>query len=159
MRLLSLGGSIVPAALFFSTPIAAPPDACKLITLADVTAALGHGFTKGTVTEVANVGESRSCVYHRDPRTSVAISIVPGPTRSAQAAVLGRRQRYEIAGHSVAPLAGLCDAAFSVVIAPSDALVVAAKGRWQMDIQVLVAGRPNLQAAQTLTKTACSRRP
>jgi len=159
MRLISLTGSIVPAMLFFGTSISAPPDACKLITLADVTAALGRGFTKGAVSEVGNGGQSSSCLYHRDSKTSVAISMLPGPNHNAKAAVLGRRQRYETAGHSVAPLAGLCDAAFSVVIAPGDAIVVAAKGQWQLDVQVLISGRPNLQAAQTLTKTACGRRP
>jgi hypothetical protein len=159
MHLLSLIGSIVPAALLFGAPISAQPDACKLITLADVTAAVGRGFTKGTMVELASAGPTSSCLYRRDPKTTVAISILPGPNRNAKAAVLGRRQRYETAGHPVAPLAGLCDAAFSVVIAPSDAIVVAAKGQWQMDVQVLISGRPNLQAAQTLTKAACRRRP
>src|SRR5262245_58512395 len=137
MRLLSLAGSFVPAALFFGTPISREPDACRLITLADVTTALGRGFARGAMSEVANGGSS-SCFYDRDPKTSVAISILPGPNRNARAAVLGRRQRYETAGHSVAPLAGLCDAAFSVVIDPGNALVVAANGHWQMDVQVLI---------------------
>ncbi len=159
MRLPSASGLLAPAMLLLGTPLPAPPDACKLITLADVTTALGRGFAKGPISELANSGEISSCFYRKDPKTTVAISILEGANHSGKAAVLGRQQRYQTAGHSVAPLAGLCDAAFSVVITPSNAIVVAAKGPWQMDVQVLVSGRPNLQAAQTLTKTACGRRP
>jgi hypothetical protein len=111
------------------------------------------------MSELANSGEMSSCFYRKDPKTTVAISILAGPNNNGKAAVLGRQQRYQTAGRSVAPLAGLCDAAFSVVITPSNAIVVAAKGQWQLDVQVLIAGRPNLQAAQTLTKRACGRRP
>jgi hypothetical protein len=51
----------------------------------------------------------------------------------------------------------VCDAAFVLVLSPQKANVVAGKGLWQVETEVLVGGKPDTQAAQKLAGVACSR--
>jgi len=50
-------------------------------------------------------------------------------------------------------------AAFVLEISPKKANVVAAKGIWQVETEVIIGGKPDAPAAQKLAKVACSRLP
>jgi len=73
--------------------------------------------------------------------------------------VIGRQESQRRAGRSVTPIPGLCEAAFVLDISPKKANVVAVKGIWQVETEVIVAGKPDAPAAQKLAKVACSRLP
>ncbi len=62
------------------------------------------------------------------PCVTAPIAILAGPNGDGKAAVVARQKRYQAAGRAVAPLAGGCDAGFSVVITPATAFIVAAEG-------------------------------
>lgn len=134
------------------------PDACKLVTASDVNAVLGGGFQVTPDPFAGKMsGESSTCVYAKGPGNSASIFIIRNPGGSAKSAVLARQQSQKRAGRSVTPIPGLCDAAFSVAINPQKTNVIAAKGVWQVEMEVIVGGKADAQAAQKLAELACSR--
>jgi hypothetical protein len=133
------------------------PDACKLVTLSDVDAALGGGFAITPDPFAGKMsGESSTCVYGKGPGNSASIFIIRNLGGSARIAVLARQQAQKRAGRSVTPIPGLCDAAFSVAINPKKANVIAAKGVWQVETEVMVGGTADARAAQKLAEVACA---
>lgn len=145
----ALGGTADPA-----------PDACKLVTASDVDAVLGGGFQVTPDPFAGKMGgESSSCVYASGPGNSASIFIIRNPGGSAKSAVLARQQSQQRAGRSVSSIPGLCDAAFSVAINAQKTNVIAAKGVWQVETEVIVGGKADAQTAQKLAAVACSRLP
>jgi hypothetical protein len=55
--------------------------------------------------------------------------------------VIGRQDSQRRAGRCVTPVPGLCEAAFVLEISPKKANVVAAKGIWQVETEVIVGGK------------------
>lgn len=140
-------------------PAAEPaPDACKLVTATDVSAVLGGGFQLVPDPFAGKMSrESSTCSYAKGPGSSASIFIIRNPGGEAKAAVLGRQQAQKRAGRAVTPIPGLCDAAFSVDINAQKTNVIAAKGVWQLETEVIVGGKADAQAAQKLAGVACSR--
>ena len=139
----------------------ATPDACKLVSGADVTAALGAGFQlvdNPLAAKLAKNSEYSGCLYRKEGSGTVAIAILR-TSSGAKAAVIGRQESQRRAGRSVTPVPGLCEAAFVLVISPKKTNVVAAKGTWQVETEVTMAGKPDAPAAQKLAKVVCSRLP
>jgi len=160
MQYVSLFGALVGlGATVLSGPGSKPPDACKLVTLADVTGALGAGFTQNPAGALANSGDMSACLYQKGPTNTVAIAVLGAPDDDAKAAVLTRQDRQRRAGRTVTPLPGVCDVAFTVSITPSNTTLIAAKGPWQVEFQVVAGGKPDATAEQKLAKAACARLP
>jgi len=96
--------------------------------------------------------------YRKEGSDTAAIAILR-TSGGAKAAVIGRQESQRRTGGSVTPIPGLCEAAFVLEVNPKKAKVVAAKGIWQVETEVSVAGKPDAPAAQKLAKVACSRLP
>jgi hypothetical protein len=97
-----------------------PPDACKLLTLSDVTTVLGAGYVPGPAEARINTSEMSGCLYQRGAGNLVAIAILGAPNGDARAAVLARQDSQKRFGRTVTPLPGVCDAAFTVAISPAN---------------------------------------
>lgn len=156
--------TILGAALLAAPPAqpAAPvPDACTIVTASDVNAAVGPGFhaVPDPFGGKKRSGESSTCTYAKGPGNVAAIFIIRNPGGNAKSAVLAREQSQKRAGRTVTTIAGLCDAAFSVAINAQKTNVVAAKGGFQVETEVIVGGKADAAAAQKLTALACSRLP
>lgn len=154
--------SILAAALLAAPPAhsATPvPDACTIVTASDVSTAVGPGFNvlPDPFGGKMRSGESSTCSYAKGPGNVAAIFIIRNPGGSAKSAVLAREQQQKRAGRTVASIPGLCDAAFSVTINAQKTNVVAAKGGFQLETEVIVGGKADAAAAQKLAALACSR--
>jgi type IV secretory pathway VirB2 component (pilin) len=134
-----------------------PPEACKLLILSDVTAALGAGYALGPAFSLANTSEMSSCLYQHGRGNSVAISILAAPGGDAKSAVGARAAGQKAFGRTVTTLTGVCDAAFVVVITPANTTLISGKGSWQIEYQVVTGGKPDPEAEQRFAKIVCSK--
>lgn len=134
------------------------PDACTLVTASDVNGQLGAGYQLVPDRFAGKMSsESSTCLYGKGPGNSASVFVIRNPGGNAKGAVLGRLQAQKRAGRAVTPIEGLCDAAFSVVINAQKTNVIAARGVWQVETEVIVGGRSDATAAQKLAAGACSR--
>jgi hypothetical protein len=148
---------ILPALPGISYPD--PPEACKLLTLSDVTAVLGAGYAQGPMMAITNTSEMSTCLYQHGQGNSVAIAILPAPSGDAKGAVLSRQESQRRFGRTVTALPGVCDVAFVVEITPANTTLISAKGPWQIEYQIMTGGKPDANAEQQLAKVVCARLP
>ncbi len=106
-----------------------------------------------------NTSEISTCLYQKDAGSSVAVGILPAQDKNGKAIVLARQAMMKNGGRSVTPIPGLCDAAFTMAIKPDNTTLVAGKGPWQVEVQAVVAQKPNVDAEQKIARTVCSRLP
>ena len=152
----------------FAPSFPGPPEACTLLTLADVSSALGTGYAVFTLPGISSTtAESSECTYTKGAGTGNAVSllVLAAPDSDAKATVAARQARMIAGHHQVTPLEGLCEAAYYddasplQVKAPFQAQLVFAKGPWQLFLQVNTGGKPDMAAAQALAGVVCSRLP
>jgi xanthine/CO dehydrogenase XdhC/CoxF family maturation factor len=138
---------------------AAIPDACAILTLSDVTTAMGTGYGRkaSPFTAPTSAGVSTSCQYGKGDSSVVALFVTRVQGGDPDQAMTDRQARYQQSAHTVTRLPSLCDEAFIVVVDPKLTLLVAAKGPWQVDLQVMRDGTPDDQAAKSLATAACAR--
>jgi len=139
-----------------STPKADPPDACKMLTLEDVTAVLGQGFSAGTAGQ-ASAGST--CTYQKDRLNFVTISITPAKGGDAKAVLFKRRDDFERHNKGVLEVPAVCSDAFVVATSATSALMLTAKGEFNTELQVVVDGRADTASSQKLARTVCGRLP
>lgn len=136
-----------------------PPDACAVVTQSDVTAVLGTGYLKDPTSGKFDSGDHRSCLYQKGKGTTVAVTVMQAPDDDGKAAVTGRQELQKKGGREVTPLPDVCDAAFGIVISPTQSIVIAGLGKWQMDLQVMTGGKPDNVSAGKVAQSACRHGP
>jgi hypothetical protein len=150
MAIISLV-SLVPALLF------APPNACALLTVAEVSAAVGKPVTGGT-TSVVNDPQSISsnCGYQAGPlMIMVQVSQFP----SAEAAKKEFADELGNATQHPVPETGVGDGAFTTTIGPTIAGLMALRGPRIVGIAFVGPGAQSIphDRVRALMVTALSR--
>jgi len=133
-----------------------PPDACTIVTLADVRAALGAEWTASPTSLNAHLPELSSCSYQKGMGNLVAFSIQSAKGGNAKDAV-SKLQASVSVKHKVVALPDLCEGGFSEVNTKKITTVYAAKGKWQLEIEVLRDDKPDVDAGKVLVAGACKR--
>jgi hypothetical protein len=133
-----------------------PPDACTLVTLDDVRAALDAGWTASPPSLNAHLPLLSSCSYQNGMGNLVAFSIQSPQGGNAKDAV-SKLQASVSVKHVVVALPDLCDGGFSEVNTKKITTVYAAKGKWQLEIEVLRGDKPDVDAGKALVAGACKR--
>ena len=150
--LLAAFEALVPSLAYAQKKL---PDACTVLTLADVAAEVGSGYAKSSTGELLNSSEISSCLYQKGAGTTVALTVMRAPEDDGRAAVTARQEGQRRGGRTVASLSSACDTAFSIIISPSQAIVLGGKGPWQLDFQVVTGGKPDVAAAGRVASAAC----
>jgi hypothetical protein len=127
-----------------------------MLTLEDVTAALGQGFTAGTA---GTANQGTTCTYQKDRFTFVTIAILPPKGGDTKAFMVKRREDFERHNKGVLEVPAVCSDAFVVATSATSATLVTAKGEWTSELQVVVDGRADTASAQRLARGVCARLP
>ena len=133
-----------------------PPDACTLVTLADVRAALDADWTASPPSLNAHLPTLSSCSYQKGMGNLVAFTIQNAQGGNAKEA-LSKFQASVSVKHTVVALPDLCEGGFSEVNTKKITTVYAAKGKWQLEINVLRGDKPDVDAGKLLVAGACKR--
>src|SRR5215470_4718422 len=116
----------------------AAPIACELLTLDDVRAALGATWTASPASLNTNTDKMTTCYYQNGMGNIVAFSMVYPPKGDSKTE-LAKRQKNVSVTHVVVAIPDLCEGAMTEVITPKNTTLIAAKGTWMVQIQVMVA--------------------
>ncbi len=127
-------------------------EACKLLTLQDVTSVVGGGFKP---TELLK--SSEICGYIKSSADTVGFFIA-GPSSDAAAGLKDRQERFKKAGQAITPVAGLGEGAFYVIFNNQLTLNFFV-GQLYAQLGVLTGGKPNVDATLKLAKIALARMP
>jgi len=133
-----------------------PPDACTLVTLDDVKTALGSAWTASPPSMNAHMADLSSCYYQHGVGNLVAFSIQSVKGGDAKAGV-SKMQANVAVKHVVVALPDLCEGGFSEVNTKKITTVYAAKGQWQLAIEVLRDNKPDADVGKALLAGACKR--
>jgi hypothetical protein len=136
-----------------------PPDACKMLTIEDVTAALGPGYTPGPDDTHIQTATMSGCQYRKDRLNFVQVSITPAEGGDSKAVLRKRRETFERKNRGVIEVPAVCSDAFVVALSSTTAKVMTAKGEWNTELEVLVDGKGDTSTGQTLARAICSRLP
>ena len=146
--------------LLAASPVAAQaPDPCKLLTLEDVTAALGPGFSASTAAAKGQASQGPSCSYQKDELNFVSLVISQPHSGDAKLVLNERRASYEKKNKGVLEAPATCPAAFVVALSSTNAIFMGAKGGWNTELQVMVDGKSDAAAERRLGRTICERIP
>jgi len=135
------------------------PDACTLLTAADVEQVVGPGFQlspfRGTASDNSN------CGYLKDKENVVNLLIVDGG-RDMSKRLKEMQKVYTQQNHKVVPIEGAGDGAFYVETTNSITKepVIAVhfgKGEWHAVLEVKINGKPDANAEQKLAKIIYSK--
>jgi len=138
------------------TPRHTAPIACQLITLDDVHAALGASWVASPASFNTNTDKMTTCYYQNGVGNLVAFSLVYAPKGDAKAEVAKRQKNVSVT-HTVTAIPDLCEGAFAEVITAQNTTLIAAKGEWVVQVQVMVAKKPDVEAEKTLAAGVCKR--
>ena len=150
LRFLALA---LPVAAF---AISDPPDACTLVTQSDVTAALGAGWATGPAETRTHTADLSSCYYYKGVGNVVAFSILRAANGNAKKTVADRQVNVA-KKHAVVAMPELCEGGFSESLSKSNTTIIAAHGKWQVQLQVLKNNLPDVVASKILVAAACKR--
>ncbi len=128
------------------------PDACKLLTVEDVTGVLGAGYSAAKT-------EGSGCEFRKDRINFVSIMVASAPDGDGKGVLRKRREAYEKKNKGVIEAPGVCNDAFVVAVNATTAILMTAKGGWTTELQVMVDGKGDMAAEQNLGRVACSRLP
>jgi len=136
---------------FTRTVLAAPPDACKLLTLGDVQAMLGNGFAPAPG---GMASDYSACTYKRGSGEVAGIIVLKGTPTAADAL----KERAKILGSKATPVTGLGEGAFRVAFG-NIAGVWFGKGAWQANAEIKGSSAPEVAQVQKLAGIVLSRLP
>jgi hypothetical protein len=156
MLSLRLLAAFLAVAAFGSAARSDPPDACTLVTLSDVDSTLGGDWAAAPASMNVHTSDMSGCYYSKGMGNLVAFSIVRVKDGNAKKAV-SKLQTNVAVKHKVAALPALCEGGFSEVLTKKNTTVYAAKGQWQVQLQVERDGAPDVERATALVKRACER--
>ena len=152
MGLLGMAAAAVAAAK--------PPDISKLITDADLQAALGPGFAV-VPNSCAATSEVSSCLYRRG-KESAAVSVIGSPDDNATAALKAQSAgQFRATDRTAKALPELGEGAFAIVLKSGTKMsLFAPKGALRINVEVYGPGRkPDPEAAAKLAKVVQSKLP
>jgi hypothetical protein len=133
-----------------------PPNACVTLPPADILAVLGAGWAQTPSTMATHMADLESCSYTKGVGQMVAFSILRPSGGSAKKDV-ATRQKNVAAKHKVTPLPEVCEGGFSYVSTPTITTLVAAQGKWEVQINVIIANKPDTASERALAVAACAR--
>jgi hypothetical protein len=146
------------ASLVAAAAQSTPPNACATLPPGDVATVLGPGWSQTPSTMAAHMANLESCSYTKGVGQMVAFSILRPEGGSAKKDV-AKRQKNVAVKHKVTALPDVCEGGFSYVSTPTITTLVAAKGKWTVQINVIIANKPDTAAERKLTVAACERIP
>jgi hypothetical protein len=135
------------------------PDPCKLLTLEDVTTALGPGYSAAAAATRVQDGQGNRCVYQKDELNFVSLSIAQAQNGDARMVLNERRANYEKKNKGVLEAPATCPGAFVVAVSSTNAIFMGGKGGWNTEVQVTVDGKSDAVIERTLGRTVCERLP
>jgi hypothetical protein len=130
------------------------PDACTLLTAADVEQVIGSGFQLSPFHGTAS--DNSNCGYIKDKQNVVNLLIVDGGQDMSKA--LKEMQKvYTQQNHKVVPIDGVGEGAFYVESTNSitkEPLIAVhfGKGEWHFVLEVKLNGKPDAESEQKLAK-------
>jgi hypothetical protein len=133
-----------------------PPNACVTLPPADILAVLGAGWAQTPSTMATHMADLESCSYTKGVGQMVAFSILRPSGGSAKKDVATRQKNVAVK-HKVTPLPEVCEGGFSYVSTPTITTLVAAQGKWEVQINVIIANKPDTASERALAVAACAR--
>jgi hypothetical protein len=140
----------------FARPQAAPPDACATLPPEDIAAVLGAGWTQTPSSMAAHLADLVSCSYTKGVGNMVAFSLNRAPGNNAKVAVPKRMENVKVK-HPVTLLPDICEGGFSYASTKTITTLVAAKGAWEVQINVIIENKPDTASEAKLAVRACKR--
>ena len=144
------------ANLALAHPPAAAPIACELLTLDDVHAVLGAAWTASPASFNTNTDKMTTCYYQNGVGNIVALSIVYPPEGDTKTAI-AKRTKQEGVTHKIVAIPDLCDGAITEAYSPQNTTLIAASGAWLVQIQVMVAKKPDVDSETKLAGRICKK--
>jgi hypothetical protein len=134
-----------------------PPDACALLTAADVEKHVGKGFTLSRLRGTAS--DNSNCGYLKGSTHVVNLMVVGAADGTDMATALGQlRERYAASGLPVKSVDGAGAGAF-YVLRKAKGVVHFGKGPWHGTLSVTLNGKSDHAAEQALAAIAFGRLP
>jgi hypothetical protein len=137
-------------------PQGPPPNACTTLPPSDIAAVLGAGWTQTPSTMATHMADLESCSYTKGVGQMVAFSILRPASGNAKKDVATRQKNVAVK-HKVTALPDVCEGGFSYVSTPTITTVVAAQGKWEVQINVIIANKPDTASERALAVAACAR--
>lgn len=144
------------ASLVAAAAQSTPPNACATLPSADIAAVLGPGWVQTPSTMAAHMADLESCSYTKGVGQMVAFSILRPQGGNAKKDV-AKRQKNVAVKHKVTALPDVCEGGFSYVSTPTLTTLVAAKGKWTVQINVIIENKPDTASERKLVVAACER--
>ena len=135
---------------------AAAPIACDLLTLDDVRAVLGAAWIASPASFNTNTDKMTTCYYQNGVGNIVALSIVYPPEGDTKTAI-AKRTKQEGVTHKIVAIPDLCDGAITEVYTAQNTTLIAASGTWLVQIQVMVAKKPDVESEKKLSAGICKK--
>jgi hypothetical protein len=152
MQLAAGAAAIVLAAAAQATP----PNACTTLPPADIATVLGAGWVQTPSTMATHMADLESCSYTKGVGQMVAFSILRPPGGNAKKDV-AKRQKNVAPRHKVTKLPDVCEGGFSYASTATITTLVAAKGKWEVQINVIIENKPDTASERKLIVAACER--
>ena len=132
------------------------PIACDLMSLADVRGVLGASWQASPASFNTNTDKMTTCYYQNGVGNIVAFSMVYPPKGDAKAE-LAKRQANLTAKHPITPYPKVCEGAYAWVVSATNTTFIAAKATWMVQIQVMVANKPDVESDKKLATIVCGK--
>jgi len=153
MKIILVGAAFLAATTLRQTN---PPNACQMLPPPDVAAVLGSGWSQTPSTMATHMADLESCSYTKGVGQMVAFSILRPSNGNAKKDVATRQKNVAVK-HKVTALPDVCEGGFSYVSTPTITTLIAAQGKWEVQINVIIANKPDTASERALAVAACAR--
>jgi hypothetical protein len=153
MKRFLLAATLLAATIFGQSPV---PNACNMLQPSDIAATLGAGWSQTPSTMATHTKDLESCSYTKGVGQMVAFSIVRPSNGDAKKDVAARQKNVAVK-HKVTALPDVCEGGFSYVSTATITTLVAAQGKWEVQINVIIANKPDTASERALIVAACAR--
>src|SRR5664279_280092 len=133
-----------------------PPKACQVLPPSDIATVLGSGWAQTPSTMATHMPDLESCSYTKGVGQMVAFSILRPSNGNAKKEVATRQKNVAVK-HKVTALPDVCEGGFSYVSTPTITTLIAAQGKWEVQINVIIANKPDTASERALAVAACAR--
>lgn len=128
------------------------PEACKLLTLQDVTSVVGGGYKRN------EVYKGPYCGYNGPNDAEIFLNVGGALAQNASAALKQIHATFKSSDRAMTDVPGLGDGAFYTTETNSVQLLFG-KGQWLATLGVRVGPKPNVDAALKLGKVVFAKMP
>ncbi len=132
------------------------PNACATLSASDIATVMGAGWSQTPSTMATHTKDLESCSYTKGVGQMVAFSIVRPSNGDAKKDVAARQKNVAVK-HKVTALPDVCEGGFSYVSTATITTLVAAQGKWELQINVIIANKPDTASERALIVAACAR--